>query len=91
MQNMESLQSFAGIISELTGCATMSLRTAEQGVLRAERAVARQDDLIAKLRHRSVSSDLTEAAERVLAVLQSNLKARQDGLRIHQRIEAGTR
>jgi hypothetical protein len=69
----------------------MPLRTAEQGVLRAERAVARQHDLIAKLRHRPVSSDLIEAAERVLAVLQSNLRARQNGLRVHQRIEAGTR
>jgi hypothetical protein len=69
----------------------MPLRTAEQGVLRAELAVARQHDLIATLRHRAVSADLTEAAERVLAVLQSNLKARQDGLRVHQRIKAGTR
>jgi hypothetical protein len=38
-----------------------------------------------------VFSDLIEAAERVLAVLQNNLKAHQDGLRVHQRIEARTR
>jgi hypothetical protein len=69
----------------------MSLRTAEQGVLRAELAVVRQHDLIAKLRRRPVSSDLIEAAERVLAVLQSNLKAHQDGLKIRRRIEAITR
>jgi hypothetical protein len=69
----------------------MSLRAAEQQVLKVELAVDRQHDLIAKLRHRPVSSDLIEAAERVLAVLQSNLKAHQGGLKTRQRIEVGTR
>jgi hypothetical protein len=69
----------------------MSFRATEQHVLKAELAVDRQHDLIAKLRHRPVSSDLLVAAERVLAVLQSNLKAHQGGLKTRQRIEVGAR
>jgi hypothetical protein len=69
----------------------MPLRIVEQHVLKAEMAVARQHDLIAKLRHRPVSSELIEAAERVLVVLQSNLMVHQDALSIRRRIETGTR
>jgi hypothetical protein len=63
------------------------LAEAEQRVLRAELPVARQSELVNRLKQRPASEAWLARAERVLAILQANLAVHRQGLRIRCQIE----